>query len=436
MTKNDIYDSKSRYETQLQLFKDYLKTGVYQTTRKNKYSIANKVNVPYVLKYMEILESLNTSYIRRLRALQSLKPVLHHCRKDLKEVTRDDITKILIEVGKVYSAKSRADFIRDLKIFWKRTLPDLDDKGRVDDTLVPYVVRHLSCKVDKSHEQSKKDRFTPDEFHALLNYFERDKRMQAFLTVALESLARPQELLYCKIQDIEHGDGWGKIHLSSHGKEGLGILQVIDSYPYLARWLAEHPLRSDKSSFIFINTSDRYRNGQLKPAMLNKLIKQACKDLKINKPITAYSLKRNGITFRRIKGESDLEIQHAARWSSTKMLKTYDKSNQQDAFKKQLARRGLIKEEQFKDLYPKQKTCVYCDTFNPFAASHCSTCKRSLHPEEVQSRIQEDKGLQAKLDNIMKVQERLDRYHEVINLLLEQPGIKDKLRELSKQVRQ
>ena len=75
------------------------------------------------------------------------------------------------------------------------------------------------------------------------------------------------------------------------------------------------------------------RCKQMKPKNVNKMIRKACKDLQIDKPITCYSLKRNGVTMRRLRGESDVEIQHAARWTSTKQLKTYDLSSQDEAFK-------------------------------------------------------------------------------------------------------
>ena len=133
-------------------------------------------------------------------------------------------------------------------------------------------------------------------------------------------------MCYTRIQDFEIFEGYGKLHISEHGKEGTGFLQVIDSFPYMMRWYTAHPLKSDSEAFFFLNN----KNQQLTPDDVNEHLKQACTDLKIRKPITCYSFKRNGITFARLRGLSDVEIQHKARWTSTNQLKTYDLSTQED----------------------------------------------------------------------------------------------------------
>ena len=48
-----------------------------------------------------------------------------------------------------------------------------------------------------------------------------------------------------RLRDIELFDNYAKVHISEHGKEGIGLLQCIDSYPHVIRWLDKHPLRKD-----------------------------------------------------------------------------------------------------------------------------------------------------------------------------------------------
>ncbi|MEA2037548.1 MAG: hypothetical protein U9O94_08615, partial [Nanoarchaeota archaeon] len=72
---------------------------------------------------------------------------------------------------------------------------------------------------------------------------------------------------------------------------------------------------------------------------INSRIRKACLNLGINKPITMYSLKRNGVSFKRLNGYSDVEIQHIARWTSTKQLKTYDLTEAEDTLKMALMRK-------------------------------------------------------------------------------------------------
>ena len=155
---------------------------------------------------------------------------------------------------------------------------------------------------------------------------------------------------------------------------------MIDSFPYILKWYKRHPLRKDKNGFLFINN----RNKQLTPFAIGKQIKIACKHLKIDKPVTAYSLKRNGVTFARLRGDSDVEIQHKARWTSTKQLKTYDMSNGDDSFRISLIKKGLIKDDKFKEFIPKTKSCSICGENNiGYNEELCPNCKRSLDRNKI-----------------------------------------------------
>ena len=398
MAEDDIYGSKRKYEH----FKrnlDYLlvtKRRLDPRGGARKYSCKNPLNLHYFKKLFTHFEARDISYIRRNRLLQSMRLICHLTSKDLAACTRDDINQIVAQMHNVYhTPKSKETFIRDLRYFWKILFPDNDEKGRPDETIVPYVVRHLSGKIDKSRQKLRKDKFTWEEFERIVNYFSSDPRVQAYLTVSLESLSRPQELLYVKIGSVDLYDNYAKIYISEHGKEGVGLLQCIDSYPYLIKWLEVHPLKNDKDAFLFINTGDTNRCRQLKPQNINKMIRKACKDLNIDKPITCYSLKRNGVTIRRLRGESDMEIQHAARWTSTKQLKTYDLSNQDEAFKRELQKRGLISADNAQ-MIAVQK-CTYCDKSAGFGEVTCQQCKRPLDRRAI---IEEEKQKHSEIEKL------------------------------------
>ena len=194
---------------------------------------------------------------------------------------------------------------------WKTLFFERDEKGLPDDTRIPYVVRHLKTRAERSRERGREDRLTLEEFEKLVVYFSKDPRLQAYLTLAFESLARPQELLYLRIKDVQFFDDFAKIYVSQHGKEGTKLIQCIDSFLYVQKWFRIHPNRRSKDAYLFTTHGG---NKQLTPYNINKMLRVACKNLGIDKRITCYSLKRNGVTFRRLRGESDVEIQHAAGW--------------------------------------------------------------------------------------------------------------------------
>ena len=392
MAEDDIYGSETRYEC----FKRDLPRLLVPMAKevdprrgRAKYYCKNPANLNHFRSLFKHFESRDLSYVRRLRIPQSMRLICHLTSKDFADCERTDIDRIMTKAHGIYgSPKSTETFITDLKHVLKVLFPERDEKGRPDETLVPYVVRHLSRRTDKSRQKLRGDKLSWEEFERLVAYFSDDARIQAYLTLAVESLARPQELLYLRLRNVELRDNYAKIYLSEHGKEGVGLLQCIDSYPYVLKWLETHPLKRDPDSFLFINTGNTNRCKQLKPSNINRLIRKACKDLRIQKPITCYSLKRNGVTLRRLRGESDMEIQHAARWTSTKQLKTYDLSDQEDAFKKELEKRGLLPTD--KRGSPKTRQCLYCNKAAGHAELQCPQCKRPLNRSAIRESIKSE----------------------------------------------
>lgn len=417
MAEDDIYGNKGKYELFKNNYEYWLSpkgNSKDKTRKERKYLCLNPKNFQYFKKLMTNFEARDISYIRRFRVLQSFKLICNTISKNLKDCTREDMNPLLARMHEVYKTPiSKQSFVKDVRFIWKNLFPEKDEKGRYDETLVPFVVRHLKPVFDKSKQKLRSDKLNLEQFESIVNYFNNDKRMQAYLTLALESLGRPQEILYRKIGNVELFDNYAKIYITEHGKEGPGLLQCIDSYPYLLRWLQEHPFRNDKNAFLFINTGNAKKGQQMNPLNINKKLKQACRELKIDKPITCYSLKRSGVTIRRLRGDSDMEIQHAARWTSMSQLKTYDLSNQDEAFQKELQKRGLIKITGPQETKP--KFCGFCNKQAGFGDIICTDCMRPLDRKRILEEMEKkDREI---IENKEKIKQEV--YNEIMKKLAE-----------------
>jgi len=434
MAENDIYDSEGKY-TKFKSNLSQMATDPATRGSRAKYWCKCADNLKYFEKLFIRFDSKDLSFVRRMRLCKSFMIVLHHTDKKLAVLDREDIDKVLAGMHQVYkSPKSKSDFIKDIRYMWKIILPEKDVKGRPDEMLVPYVVRHLSPKVDKSKQKTRNDKLDLEEFHKILDFFSSDLRMQAYLMLALESIARPQELLYRKIRDIEHKKpNYAIITLSDHGKEGTGILQCIDAYPFLMRWLEVHPFKNDLNAYIFVNTGNKKMGAQMTPVNINKRLEVACKILKIPKHITCYSLKRNGVTFRRLRGDTDMEIQHAARWTSAKQLKTYDMSTQNDALQLQLIKKGLIPPDkikaQHKHAMPRNIDCPSCGKVNPFNALKCNNCECVLHNRDIMKAEKAQKkkfnDMQEQIANMKEQLEVRKPYEAMMEKLLQNEQVQE-----------
>jgi integrase len=403
MADDDIYGNKKHYESFLKNLDHYLNPPDKNNKKdkKRKYWVKNKNNLKYFRELCKKFEAEDNAYIRRLRLFGTLLPVCYVLDIDLSKADRPDIDKVMTYSHQINkTVKSKSDFVKNMRFLWRNLFPERDKKGRIDDTIVPYPVRHLSSKIEKSKDKLRGDKFSLEEFEKLVQCFSDDPRMQCLLTLSFESLSRPQELLFTRIKDVEIHDNYAKIYIAGHGKEGTGFLRCIDSFFYLSKWYNAHPLNKNPNAFLFINIGHVNRHQQLKPASVNKMIRERCALLGIKKPITGYSLKRNGITSMRLQGKSDLDIQHTARWTSTKQLKTYDMSNQEESFMIELVKRGKVKApDKFKDFQPKIKACVFCGFENGMTESICNQCKRPLDREVIEK---EAKDKDERIDTLEK----------------------------------
>lgn len=417
MVSNDIYNSKEKYENYCNNFSN-LTTGISNFTkgtkekkiRKRKYICVNPANIKCFTALSNHFEIADISYIRRLRVFRVLIFICNYIPKDLVKAERDDIDEVIRQVRRAnWAISTQREFIMDCKFIWRTLFPEKDNKGRVDETITPYPVRHLSGKVDKSKEKRENTTFKPSEFERLLSTFSQDTRIQAFLALSVESLGRPQELLYLKIKNITIQNNYAEIEVTSHGKEGCKLLRCIDSFFYVSKWLNEHPLKNNPEAYFFINLGKTNKYEQMTIENINKHLRIHCTLCNMKK-ITSYDLKRSGITLSRLRGDSDADIQHRAGWTSTKQLKVYDYSSQRDSFKRELVQRGLmLPDESTKDLHI-IKVCVFCRTTNGFAETICIKCKRPL---DTKALLKKEEDKEKRIDELTR---RMDDMQQAMGI--------------------
>lgn len=398
MQDDDIYHSRRKYERWLDKLDELTdippSRGSGQSCQR-KYVCKIPANLEHFRRLATIMETRDTSFVRRLRLCQTLLFIVHHTEKDLSECDRNDIDYLVRQAHQTYKTrKSKEDFLRDLKFLWRQMFPEVDEQGRPDSTLTPYVVRHIRSQVDRSRERLSQDRLTWQEYEQLVSYFSNDLQMQAYLTLAVESLGRPQELCLRTIGDLELYENYAKIWVSSRGKEGVKPLQCIDSYPYLLKWLACHPAPKQEEAYLFL--AGRQIDNPLKPNLIARKLRRACQALGLKKRVTAYSMKRNGITYSRLRGDADVEIQHRAGWRTSRQLHTYDQSTAEDAFQRELVKRGLVVEASGGDKAGRKRLCV-CGERVGFADHLCPRCSRPVDPQARKREIQAEKEIKGAL---------------------------------------
>ena len=113
---------------------------------------------------------------------------------------------------------------------------------------------------------SPNDMWTMEEHATFLKYCPSVK-VRAYHAMALDTSARPHELLKLNIKDLKERlipsvkDNSGNVTRDEcvvfqfvvSGKTGSRALALTNSMPYVKKWLEEHPQRQNKDAFLFIN---------------------------------------------------------------------------------------------------------------------------------------------------------------------------------------
>lgn len=157
MVDNDIYGSKELYHKIIQEIELFTQPESKKKKhgRRREYYVKNPANLIYFKQLFKIFEMKDISYIHRLRLVRKLLLTTYATEKDLKDCCREDINSVVAFMHNTHSSpKSKRDFIVDLKYLWKMILPHKDEHGEPSDTILPYVVRHLSTKIEKSKESA------------------------------------------------------------------------------------------------------------------------------------------------------------------------------------------------------------------------------------------------------------------------------------------
>jgi len=409
MAENDIYDNQGRFERFMKRL-DTLAIAPVKTDTKRKYWVKNKTNLRYYMQLAENFAARDLSFIRRLRIMQFLNFITHHTQKDLKDLERKDIDGLMVEMYKAFNPGTQRDCIKDIKNIWRILFPECDVKGRIDDTITPYAVRHLQATIEKSKEKKRKDKATLGEIEQIIMGLNNDRQTQALIACIYYGFARPQELFYTRIKDFEDFGSYGKLHISEHGKEGVKFIELFDAYPYVVDWIAQHPRKNNKEAHFFEIYDSKGRPKQLNSFTINKRLRLLCKRIGISKPITCYSFKRNGITHSRLAGTPDIEIQHRAGWTSLSQLKTYDMSGQEDTFKQEAIKRGFMQANGQNDklVIPTIKRCVFCGKDNKPTDTHCAQCKRPLDRKAMLEEVQQMEELKKMMADFKQLQGVVD----------------------------
>jgi len=242
----------------------------------------------------------------------------------------------------------------------------------------------------------------------------------------VSSQARISEFTGLKIKDFQQNEGntaWLKVN----GKGGIvRKIVIINSMPYLIRWLNDHPLRDNLEAPLFVtHTLKKFsRPG------ITSLILQYAEKAKIKKAVNPHWFRHSRITeISQVFNEA--EMRNFAGWSSISNMPARYIHESEDIMAEKLKKRAGLKVDAkiFQDEL-KPKPCVYCGAVNEADSNFCNKCASPLNVKAAMESQEAKDDIRAQIMEMKTIKAKLETYDE---MMLEMKEMKKQLMEKSRE---
>jgi hypothetical protein len=175
---------------------------------------------------------------------------------------------------------------------------------------------------------------------------------------------------------------------------------IINSIPYMARWLDDHPDKDNPEAYLFVNSKGKKltRGG-----VVFKCLKYADRAA-ITKPVNPHWFRHSRLTeVAQIYNES--ELREFAGWTRTSQMPArYIHESREIMAAKLKKRAGLEVEEDIFEDKLKPKVCTYCGHTNEADNNFCGKCSNPLDTKTAVQveRVNRELSLRERLMNEIK----------------------------------
>lgn len=346
-------------------------------------------NVKLISQYDMEMVRQSIAIATRQKHLRTLLGLSRLLRKDWKDVTKNDIEKLVYDIMQNYSDKSGKetnysyDHKKILKIFFRWIKLGSREFIEVGDP--PETIRVRMRKVrDKI---IREDLLTEDDISRLLFACGENARDRALIDCHYEGGTRPGEILSLQIKHVKFDKYGATLHVD--GKTGPRTVRLIKSTPNLANWLSIHPFKDDPDAFVWINLLKNHFGEQLNypaaRAMVNRRARIAHLEKRVNLNMFRHSEATNSAKFMT---EAQLRKRHG--WSpESKMPAKYVHMINADVDAAIFEHLGIKTQEKEDKNVP--KICQFCEIPNSPDSTICSKCGKPLDLETALAREEKEK---------------------------------------------
>lgn len=367
--------------------KNIKKKGIHDYESRTKWvkkQIQNELssnNIELISQYDMEMVRQSISIATRQKHLRTLLGLSRMLQKDWKDITKNDIEKIVYEIMQRHSDESGKetnysyDHKKVLKIFTRWMKLGSREFAEVGDPPETARVRMKRVK-DKI---IREDLLTEDDISRLLHVCGENARDRALIDCHYEGGTRPGEILSILIKHVKFDQYGANLHVD--GKTGPRTVRLVKSTPTLANWLSIHPFKDNPESPVWINLSKNHYGEQLAYPAASAMFRRRAKMAHLNKRVNLNMFRHSEATnSAKFMTESQLRKRHG--WTAdSKMPGKYVHLVNADVDAAIFAHLGIKTKEKEEQNIP--KICHICEIPNAPDSTICSKCGKPLTLEIV-----------------------------------------------------
>jgi integrase len=286
-----------------------------------------------------------------------------------EDMDKDDVKDLVAWVQSKDHAPSTVDTYKEIiRQFWS-WLRGKDAKGEY-----PDEVAWIKVDTKRSSGKLPSDLLTKEDVEKQIEACH-NARDKALIAILWETGARIGELIDVTVGDIEDRKHGMKITID--GKTGSRRLPLVESVPYLNKWLNEHP-NPTKDAPLWCKIQQGTPDDQLGYRYIrSKVLERSMDDAEIDKPSNPHHYRHSRASHLATK-MTEAELCEWFGWvQGSDVPAKYVHLSGRDIDNKYDAMHGIVDEEEDEE-EPNVVECPRCDELNEPDAAFCYKCGFAL----------------------------------------------------------
>ena len=331
---------------------------------------------------------------RVLRYLNDLPKLAKLLKKNFEKVTKMDIENVLTAMEKTpLSPRTKLDFKVTVKKYYKWL------NGGEE---YPESVRWVKTGEKRNNNKLPEDLLTEEDVKKMIQATNHP-RDRAIISVLWESGCRVGELIHVQIKHIVFEDLVTRVMLN--GKTGMRRVPLIDSTPYLAEWINNHPQKDDPEAPLWVGIGTVGRDRLLEYAAIRKMLTQIAKKAVIKKKVNPHNFRHSRATLL-ANNLTEAHMNQYLGWvRGSDMPATYVHLSGRDVDEAILKLRGMEPKEDKIESTLAPKKCSRCGLTNTATGKFCSRCGGVLDIQTAVTMQEEIKEMDEKFSKLLQDEE-------------------------------